>query len=212
VVTQGSRWLQNSIMLSPLSGVDVQTINQLAKFLARFEKGNSLRWHFDSRSSFWIACDARSSLARVEASESADFHLVAGSKSADDAVKYGADDDVGFLLGQLNDLVNPFGQIGPGHLAHSRCITKESNTVLLVARAQAVSPQVESGNVYLPHPAIASWVEAFVEECATFPNAKYDDQVDQMSQALNRLRTMGSVPKYTPPIPRPPSGDRGWMV
>ena len=38
-----------------------------------------------------------------------------------------------------------------------------------VARAQAVSPQVESGNVYLPHPAIAPWVEAFVEECSTFP-------------------------------------------
>ena len=56
-----------------------------------------------------------------------------------------------------------------------------------VARAQAVSPQVESGNVYLPHPAIAPWVEAFVEECATFPNGKCDDQVDQMSQALNLL-------------------------
>jgi predicted phage terminase large subunit-like protein len=38
-----------------------------------------------------------------------------------------------------------------------------------VAGAQAVSPQVESGNVYLPHPAIAPWVEAFVEECSTFP-------------------------------------------
>jgi hypothetical protein len=30
-----------------------------------------------------------------------------------------------------------------------------------------------------------------------------DDQVDQMSQALNRLRTMVSVPRYSPPIPRP---------
>ena len=56
-----------------------------------------------------------------------------------------------------------------------------------VARSQAVSPQLESGNVYLPHPAIAPWVEAFVEECATFPNGKCDDQVDQMSQALSLL-------------------------
>jgi predicted phage terminase large subunit-like protein len=56
-----------------------------------------------------------------------------------------------------------------------------------VARAQAVSPQVESGNVYLPHPAIAPWVDAFIEECAKFPNGKNDDQVDQMTQALNRL-------------------------
>ena len=81
-----------------------------------------------------------------------------------------------------------------------------------VARAQAVSPQVESGNVYLPHPAIAPWVEAFVEECATFPNGRHDDQVDQISQALNRLRTMVTPPKYFPPMPRPPSGDRGWMA
>jgi predicted phage terminase large subunit-like protein len=78
-----------------------------------------------------------------------------------------------------------------------------------VARAQAVSPQVESGNVYLSHPSIAPWVEAFVEECSMFPNGKYDDQVDQMSQALTRLRARVSMPKYSPPMPRPPSGDRG---
>jgi predicted phage terminase large subunit-like protein len=56
-----------------------------------------------------------------------------------------------------------------------------------VARAQAVSPQVESGNVYLPHPAIAPWVEAFIDECATFPAGRNDEQVDAMTQALNRL-------------------------
>jgi hypothetical protein len=36
----------------------------------------------------------------------------------------------------------------------------------------------------------ALWVGASGEEYATFPNGKYDDQVDQMSQALNRLRAM----------------------
>jgi hypothetical protein len=61
----------------------------------------------------------------MEASESADFHLVAGSQGADDAVKYGANDDVGFLLWQLNGLTNLFCQISPGHLAHPRCITEE---------------------------------------------------------------------------------------
>jgi hypothetical protein len=30
-----------------------------------------------------------------------------------------------------------------------------------------------------------------------------DDQADQMSQALNRLRAMLSLPKYSPPMPRP---------
>jgi phage terminase large subunit-like protein len=57
-----------------------------------------------------------------------------------------------------------------------------------IARAQAVCPQCESGNVYLPHPAIASWVDAFIDECAMFPAGRNDDQVDSMTQALNRLR------------------------
>jgi hypothetical protein len=35
---------------------------------------------------------------------------------------------------------------------------------------------------------------------------------DQMSQAFNRLRVMVSLPKDSPPIPRPPTGDRGWMA
>jgi hypothetical protein len=39
-----------------------------------------------------------------------------------------------------------------------------------------------------------------------------DDQVDQMSQALNRLRAMVSLPKHSPPMPWPPTGDRGWMA
>jgi predicted phage terminase large subunit-like protein len=32
-----------------------------------------------------------------------------------------------------------------------------------IARAHAASPQVEAGNIYLPHPAIAPWVEPFLE-------------------------------------------------
>jgi hypothetical protein len=31
-------------------------------------------------------------------------------------------------------------------------------------------------------------------------------------KALNRLRAMVSLPKYSPRMPRPPSGDRGWMA
>jgi predicted phage terminase large subunit-like protein len=58
-----------------------------------------------------------------------------------------------------------------------------------IARAHAVSPQAESGNIYLPHPAIAPWIDAFIEEAAAFPNGRNDDQVDAMTQALNRLRS-----------------------
>jgi predicted phage terminase large subunit-like protein len=82
-----------------------------------------------------------------------------------------------------------------------------------IARAQAVSPKVKSGNVFLPHPAMAPWVEAFMDECSTFPNGKNDDQVDQMTQALNRMRAMVVMRTVAPlPTPRPPSGDRGWMA
>ena len=56
-------------------------------------------------------------------------------------------------------------------------------------RAHAVSPQIEAGNVYLPDPTIAPWIGGFIDECAAFPNAAYDDQVDAMSQALVRLGT-----------------------
>ena len=70
------------------------------------------------------------------------------------------------------------------------------------ARVAAVSPEIESGNVYLPDPSIAPWVGDFVEECAAFPNGKHDDQVDQMSQALLRFAQRRS----RPPVPKP----KGW--
>jgi predicted phage terminase large subunit-like protein len=55
-----------------------------------------------------------------------------------------------------------------------------------VARAAAVSPMIEAGNVYLPHPQFMPWVTDFIEECAAFPNATHDDQVDAMTQGLLR--------------------------
>lgn len=50
------------------------------------------------------------------------------------------------------------------------------------ARAAAISPQVESGNVFLPEG--APWVADFIDELAAFPRGKHDDQVDAFSQAL----------------------------
>ena len=58
------------------------------------------------------------------------------------------------------------------------------------ARAHAVSAQIESGNVYLPHPAVQSWVDPFIEEATAFPCGRNDDQVDAMTQALHRLRSI----------------------
>ena len=55
------------------------------------------------------------------------------------------------------------------------------------ARASAVSPFVEARNVWLPTPELAAWVDDLVEECAGFPLAAHDDQVDALTQALDRL-------------------------
>ncbi|MFF7142246.1 phage terminase large subunit [Streptomyces nodosus] len=55
------------------------------------------------------------------------------------------------------------------------------------ARASSVAPFVESGNVYLPDPTLAPWIDEFVVEHISFPNSSHDDQVDTTSQALNRL-------------------------
>lgn len=56
-----------------------------------------------------------------------------------------------------------------------------------LARASAIAPFVEAGNVFLPSPELAPWVGDFLEEVAVFPNGSHDDQVDAMSQALSRL-------------------------
>lgn len=58
-----------------------------------------------------------------------------------------------------------------------------------VSRAFAVQPLVESGMCYLPLG--APWVEEFLAQLGTFPNAKHDDDVDSTTQALNYLHHNG---------------------
>lgn len=55
------------------------------------------------------------------------------------------------------------------------------------ARAAAVSPFVEAGNVKLPAPELCPWVDGLIEEAQGFPRSAHDDRVDAMSQALDRL-------------------------
>jgi predicted phage terminase large subunit-like protein len=55
------------------------------------------------------------------------------------------------------------------------------------ARAHAVEPYWSSGNVFLPHPSIAPWINDFVNEVTKFPASKNNDQVDSMTQALDYL-------------------------
>lgn len=83
-----------------------------------------------------------------------------------------------------------------------------------VQRTQAVTPAIEAGNVFVPGAASPTgegedtartplWVQEFLAECAGFPLADYDDDVDAMSQALLRLQSGGS---YVATINTPASG------
>ena len=62
-------------------------------------------------------------------------------------------------------------------------IPKESKR----ARLSAVSPWIEGGNVYIPHPKLYDWVNDFVQQCIKFPFAKNDEDIDCLSQALYRF-------------------------
>lgn len=59
-------------------------------------------------------------------------------------------------------------------------VPKESK----VARAHAVSPLFQAGNVYIP--AKAPWRFDYEDELTKFPNAAHDDRVDATSQGLSQ--------------------------
>jgi predicted phage terminase large subunit-like protein len=52
-----------------------------------------------------------------------------------------------------------------------------------VMRMHSVTSTIENGFVHLPDQ--AAWLGEYLHELATFPNAKYDDQADSTSQALD---------------------------
>ena len=71
-----------------------------------------------------------------------------------------------------------------------------------VLRAESASADLESGNCFLPGYRVgedelsmpdegrcSADIVAFIDECAMFPNGRYDDQVDAWSQAMNWLRS-----------------------
>ena len=58
-------------------------------------------------------------------------------------------------------------------------------------RARSITPEVEAGNVLLPHPSEAPWVADLLSELRNFPHDAHDDQVDAMTQALADMRRGG---------------------
>ncbi len=70
------------------------------------------------------------------------------------------------------------------------------------SRAYAITPQLEAGNVLVPgamnvehngpdRGRTPAWVQDLIHECAAFPNASNDDQVDCLTQALDPRRRPG---------------------
>lgn len=59
-----------------------------------------------------------------------------------------------------------------------------------IARANAITGIVESGNVYLPR--YADFTSGFIEELAAFPNGVNDDLVDACTQFLNKYKFFGA--------------------
>lgn len=54
-----------------------------------------------------------------------------------------------------------------------------------IARAYAIQPQHEAGNLFLPDPSIAPWVNDYLTELTAFPGAPNDDEADATTQAVN---------------------------
>lgn len=74
------------------------------------------------------------------------------------------------------------------------------------ARAYAVQPEHEAGNLYLPDPSVDPKIEEFITETNSFPNVPHDDETDAMTQAVNWLRnrrsTIGMLEYYREELAR----------
>ena len=76
-----------------------------------------------------------------------------------------------------------------------------------VARVNAIAGFIEAGNVYLPKGSREA--EELVESCAVFPMGAHDDDVDAMSQGLNKLFFFhGALPEEPDPDEGPDWDDQ----
>jgi len=66
-----------------------------------------------------------------------------------------------------------------------------------VERVNTISPFLEGGRFVLPED--ADWVNGFVHECVTFPNAEHDDRVDVLSMTVLRIsKNMRAIRPLSP--------------
>lgn len=69
-----------------------------------------------------------------------------------------------------------------------------------VARANAVQPQHEAGNFFVPSPTLKGfeWVNDWVELFAKFPGVPHDDDVDAWTQGVNWFTSRENMPTDSP--------------
>lgn len=114
-----------------------------------------------------------------------------------------------------HELLDQLGRITPpcNEYVHRRLVEDKANGTAIIdvlkekipglipvnpttskeARARAVTPECESGNVLFPLPSDPGneWVTDLLSELRSFPVGLHDDQVDGLSQALTDLRDPG---------------------
>jgi predicted phage terminase large subunit-like protein len=84
----------------------------------------------------------------------------------------------------------------PGYIVYTNTMTGAKEV-----RAQPVANQAEVGNVCLVRtgsPAQDAWIEPFLDQLCTFPNAAHDDWVDALSLAYEALSSKLAIPVATP--------------
>lgn len=136
-------------------------------------------------------------------------------------------------LDVMRKWANPFGTSVPcSAFVHERAVEDKANGTAVIdvlteeiagmvainpttsktARARAVTPECESGHVFLPLPSDPGneWVQDLLDEVRNFPTGAHDDQVDALSQALTRLREARAGSVTVPGrVTRLPSVSRG---
>jgi predicted phage terminase large subunit-like protein len=65
-------------------------------------------------------------------------------------------------------------------------------------RMEAQSARFEAGQVFLPKEAL--WLSELLHELLAFPNARYDDQIDSVSQFLNWAEAHAGPTSFVGPI------------
>ena len=77
-------------------------------------------------------------------------------------------------------------------------------------RLDRVIPLIEEGLVLVPEE--APWLDPFRREIVAFPNGRFDDQVDALSQILEWTRTRGARSATNPRPPRRFPTSRGMSL